>query len=969
MFIAPLVSVGAKRRGALGGGGFEKGVQDTISLGTSTISFSDCFASVRSVFHQGSGSGERARGSTGERGSRTSRSLSRVLRPDVRGAESLRFMEANNRSFSPEQVCKEDSFQDGDRPVSPDIHSSGGLDVLNRPEGCLPSGSDSSGKQAVPSFPFRERNFSVQGSVFRPINCSSSVYSGDGPCVQDSSPVRGENLEVFGRLVNPGQFGKGMSPSEGLGATVMSGSGHTSQSSEVQPDPFTVNFLSWNSLGFGEFEGFTDSETNRVSIINNRRVSVLQRAASETLEVATRTHVFPNAADSSRETKNEVFTNGHASLLGFSRRRSSFVLGSELPGGPHVVDAVQASGRHPPLPDLPRSSLLVRRLGSGVGSLSGIRNRFGPLVSGRATLLHKPKGVKSNPSGSGSLPGQDSRQQSGNLLRQCDSHCLPEESGRHSFGVSQQGGPGNPSLGRGERGLSGSSVHPGQGECSSRLTVQDESSDRFRMVPESRSVSGASEEVAGFSGSLCHSPQQKVPSVLCTFQRPSGSGYRRIPSELGRTSSLCLPSLLLSAQSLEQSKTLTSTRAHSDRPLLASEGVVSGPAGGPSGTASSVTTEERSAQTAPFPSLPSGAPIASTSCLETIRRFSRHEGFSRKVARQLTLARRPSTSRVYQSKWVTYRHWCSAQGHSISKPTLPKIADFLLFLHQSKGLSASAIKGYRSMLSFVFKSRLPSISTSYVIKDLIRSFTIQRPVVRESALGWDVNKVLLALRSPPFEPLRDISLRNLTQKCLFLVALATAKRVGELQALSSTVLKQGRDLVLSYLPMFLAKTETTDNPLPRSFPLKSLGDFVGDMEEELLVCPVRCLKLYLKKTSQFINRPKSLFVSPSKNDKPLSKNAISFFLRDLISQYGPLQSYEGPGLRAHSVRSMATSLAFAKNCAVPKILEAATWRSNSVFTSFYLKELAFENGDLSSLSSFVAAGYVARSSRGAPSNQ
>ena len=40
------------------------------------------------------------------------------------------------------------------------------------------------------------------------------------------------------------------------------------------------------------------------------------------------------------------------------------------------------------------------------------------------------------------------------------------------------------------------------------------------------------------------------------------------------------------------------------------------------------------------------------------------------------------------------------------------------------------------------------------------------------------------LRSPVFEPLSLSSLRNLTRKTLSLVALATAKRVGELQALS-----------------------------------------------------------------------------------------------------------------------------------------------------------------------------------------
>ena len=49
-------------------------------------------------------------------------------------------------------------------------------------------------------------------------------------------------------------------------------------------------------------------------------------------------------------------------------------------------------------------------------------------------------------------------------------------------------------------------------------------------------------------------------------------------------------------------------------------------------------------------------------------------------------------------------------------------------------------------------------------------------------------------------------------KVSFLLALVTAKRVGELQALSSCVADHGPDLSLSYLPEFVAKTESERNP-------------------------------------------------------------------------------------------------------------------------------------------------------------
>ena len=330
------------------------------------------------------------------------------------------------------------------------------------------------------------------------------------------------------------------------------------------------------------------------------------------------------------------------------------------------------------------------------------------------------------------------------------------------------------------------------------------------------------------------------------------------------------------------------------------------------------------------------------------------------MSRQLGLARRQSTRRLYQAKWAVYRRWCMAQGHSISRPSLPKVADFLVFLHRSKGLSPSAIKGYRSMLSLVFRSSLPAISTSSVIRDLIRSFCIARPRTSLAPPSWDVEAVLRSLRESPYEPLETCEFRALSIKTLFLVALATAKRVGELQALSFRVARAGQDLILSYLPEFDAKTESSDNPIPRSFPLKSLGDFVGDLEDEMLLCPVRALNTYLRRTSDIPGRPRALFVSPRNARRPLSKNALSFLIRSLIRSAGALGADEGPAPRAHSVRAVATSIAFAKNVPVSRVLEAGTWRSNTVFASFYLRDMANSIGGISSLGPIVSGGGVVR---------
>ena len=183
--------------------------------------------------------------------------------------------------------------------------------------------------------------------------------------------------------------------------------------------------------------------------------------------------------------------------------------------------------------------------------------------------------------------------------------------------------------------------------------------------------------------------------------------------------------------------------------------------------------------------------------------------------------------------------------------------------------------------------------------------------------------------------------------------------MSELQAVSAAVSYSGDGLFLSYLPEFHAKTESSANPLPCSFCVKSLRDFAGSLPGELSLCPVRALQIYLRRTSALSPRPRSLFVSPHSPSRPLSKNALSFFLCSFILlAFSPTTTHAPSSSRAHSIRAISTSAALFRNVPLASILAAVTWSSLTVFTSFYLRDVQFSSALRFSLGPVVAADAV-----------
>ncbi|CAG2189804.1 unnamed protein product [Mytilus edulis] len=151
----------------------------------------------------------------------------------------------------------------------------------------------------------------------------------------------------------------------------------------------------------------------------------------------------------------------------------------------------------------------------------------------------------------------------------------------------------------------------------------------------------------------------------------------------------------------------------------------------------------------------------SSTRLASLRVSLRKRGFSEGATKHLTKSVRDSTSIVYDAKWSIFSDWCSEREIDPFQVTVQQLADFLVFLFESKGLCPSTIKGYRSAISrTIHISGGPDFGINEHISLLVRSFSLERPRQKTLVPKWDLGLVLSFLKLPPFEPAETIDLRD-----------------------------------------------------------------------------------------------------------------------------------------------------------------------------------------------------------------
>ncbi|MGH0151620.1 UNVERIFIED_CONTAM: hypothetical protein FKN15_037060 [Acipenser sinensis] len=319
-------------------------------------------------------------------------------------------------------------------------------------------------------------------------------------------------------------------------------------------------------------------------------------------------------------------------------------------------------------------------------------------------------------------------------------------------------------------------------------------------------------------------------------------------------------------------------------------------------------------------------------------------GLSNRVIDTLQNARAASTRSQYGYKWGVFQTWCLSKGED---PTMCPMAVILQFLQDllDEGKSPSTLKVYLAAIS-ACHVKIDSVSPGahFLAGQFLKGARRLRPPRKDVVPHWRLNVVLNALTKPPFEPMHSAELKLLSFKTAFLVAVTSAKRVSELQALSVAkaclyFAKDRSRVTLRTNPAFLPKTISAFH-VNQSVELEAFHPppFQSDRDRMLhTLCPVRALAYYVERTRSW-RQSEQLFVcyGSQSQGQALSKQRLSRWLTETVKFAYQLAKLPPPEkITGHSTRGQATSWAMFQGASVMDICNAAVWATPHTFTRFY----------------------------------
>ena len=839
---------------------------------------------------------------------------------------------------------------------------------LHRLQGCLFPHSDTGTVQEIPQILYPGTDLPVQSTSVRSVDSPHGVYCCSKGGKTDGHPQRYKDPPVPRQLVGASQIPPGLSPADTalsrnlqtlrlagecrevrtgtqtnfqlcrlpIRPRVRSGPTDTGPVAKPSGQDSDANF----STGlFGEGVYVLDRSTD-----GHRKTSAPGQTAHETDTVASQKQLENTGILGKTDSSAQIST-------------SSFTIVAKRRQCPH---------RPTTTPYATCSVDLYRRIKRKVGrSLKRVHCQRNLVTTGKQTA-YKLLGTKSSLSGSKRVPKAMHGKDGFSSNRQHYSSVLHQQRRRHEVGPTVCPTLENLDLVHRETSDSEGPTHSRTLKCSGRQTVQIGTNYSNRMVPPSRGFSSLVQQVAPAPDrSLCYEIQQQGAPVCITSSGPHGHCSGRTQFVMGRSGRIRLPTDSHIGQSGGEVTRLPIPEVDHHRSGLAQHDMVLGPSGNvqsdPITIASTSKPTDSTLQS--DPSQVSDKP--KSPCMAPRATAIKEQGFSQAVATRIEAPQRGSTRSVYEAKWTIFTKWCITNQVDFRTPPVKSVADFLMYLFEERKLQPSTIDGYRSAIADKLGNSILNISKDENLPRLLDSFHRDRPKGRRGIPSWNLSLVLHQLTKAPFEPIKEASLKHLTFKTVFLLALGSGKRRSEIHAWQSKNIRHQSDwskVSLYPSPSFLSKNqlakEGPDSVAPVVIPALA-PTLDRSLKSDRSLCPVRALRYYLDRTSDIRQNKELVFVSFKKGfDKDISAATISSWIKQTVILCYELSDQEAHTLhqvKAHDVRAFAASKAFQSGVSLEQILSACHWKSHNTFTQFYLNDVAWADSELYHLGPVVAA--------------
>ena len=892
-----------------------------------------------------------------------------ILQHHIRPSEEKRKTSSDNRFIQTQQAYSHTNFSHGERPIDQNSTNSRTVGGVYRFKGRLLSSSHKTDLQEIPSVPFPKQDLAVQSPAIRFVSGPTSLYCSYVVRREALSRARNQNSLISRRLAIKGLDKRGITGTCKYCTLNVKDFRSSSKLRKKSTRTLSENSIPGVSVRPGTGYSSTYRRKRTKSSLEGDNYTGKGISISPTMAIPDRCNEQYSPPDTVRQVTNMPAGHTPPQVLSVesgktSRHPQKCTIYSRDRHNTRMVDKASSLESIGDISSVCSTTTSVHRCElPGVGSPHGDRDCVGLLDPSREKVAHKRSGVQGSSVSPPNLSPYGERQE-----------CPDRDGQHHDSRLYQQGGgneiPSNVCDNKRpiimvprKQGQDKGDSHQGIPECYGGPSVKRSKHHKHRMESTSKGCSNNLEHVVcAQCGLICYVLQSQTVNLCESIPRQKCPRHRRHVDGLEKSDSVCIPAIRSPQKSDRQAGAVAGMQHDPHSTILAQPKLVSGTQTVKSSTSVQTTTNRAPTEATRAESVPQGHSNPEPARVAAIRNSLKEAGVSKGVSEVISAAIRPSTQALYNKRWSAFENWCTRENIIPLEATVNNILEYLNFLKESLKLAPGTILGHRTAINTTLEQ---SVNTSYRDNILLKQFAkgILRTAPPKSTLPpWNLSLVLNALRKAPFEPLGSCDLKFLTFKTVFLITFASAARRSEVHAFSKDFTRsQNWSYVrLKTVDGFVAKNQVAQGF--REFTIQSLNDFVdpGDLDAEILLCPVRALKIYNFRTLRPVDN-KRLFVSFKKgHNTPIHPNTVSSWLKNCIILCYQLSGKSIPTkVSGHTVRAMSVSWASLKNVGIHQILDSCYWRTANTFISYYLKDLTEIEGDMKKLGKVAVSATLA----------